>query len=91
MYLGLPCYGYAFDCHLVYLAIPGTRPLCMKSKICLCYLYSIAKSEIQMCLNKHKRGLVLYLYLISRVSQPISCGILSHLGRGNKYVHFLEV
>ena len=25
MYLGPPCHGYALNCHLVYLAIPGTR------------------------------------------------------------------
>ena len=24
MYLGPLCYGYALNCHLVYLAIPGT-------------------------------------------------------------------
>ena len=32
MYLGPPCYGYALNCHLVYLAIPGTCPLCMKKQ-----------------------------------------------------------
>ena len=32
MYLGMPCYGYALNCHLVYLAIPGTRPLCTKKQ-----------------------------------------------------------
>ena len=32
MYLGPPCYGYAFNCHLVYLEIPGTRPLCIKKQ-----------------------------------------------------------
>ena len=59
MYLRPPCYGYALNCHLVYLAIPGTRLLCMKKKICLFYLYATAKSEIQICLNKHETGLVL--------------------------------
>ena len=58
MCLGPPCYGYAFNCHLVYLAIPGTRLLCMKIKICLFYLYATAKSEIQICSNKHETGLV---------------------------------
>ena len=24
MYLGPPCYGFALNCHLVYLALPGT-------------------------------------------------------------------
>ena len=40
MYLGPPCYGYALNCHLVYLAIPGTRPLCMKKAkfVCLNYM-----------------------------------------------------
>ena len=32
MYLGPPWYGYAINCHLVYLAIPGTRPLCTKKQ-----------------------------------------------------------
>ena len=35
MYLGSLCYGYALYCHLVYLAIPGTRE---KAK-CVCYIY----------------------------------------------------
>ena len=38
MYLGPPCYGYALNYHLVYLAIPKKRPLCMKSKLC-CFVY----------------------------------------------------
>ena len=29
-----------------------------KSKICLFYLYATAKSEIQICSNKHETGLV---------------------------------
>ena len=32
MYFGSPFYGYALTCHLGYLAIPGTRPLCMKKQ-----------------------------------------------------------
>ena len=32
MFLGPLCYGYALNCHLVYLAIPGKRPLCMKKQ-----------------------------------------------------------
>ena len=32
MYLGPPCYGYAINCHLVCLAIPGTCLLCMKKQ-----------------------------------------------------------
>ena len=32
MYLGLPCNGFALNCHLFYLAIPGTRPLCMNKQ-----------------------------------------------------------
>ena len=38
MYLGPPCYGYAFNCHLVYLAIPGTRLLCMKKAKFVCFI-----------------------------------------------------
>ena len=58
MYLGPPCHGYALNCHLVYLAIPGTHPSCMKITIGLFYLYATAKSEIQICSNKHETGLV---------------------------------
>ena len=57
MYLGWPCYCYALNCHLVNLAIPGTRPLCMKKQNVF-YLYATAKSEIQICSNKHETGLV---------------------------------
>ena len=32
MYLGTLCYGYVLNLHLVYLAIPGTRLLCMKKQ-----------------------------------------------------------
>ena len=58
MYLGPPFYGYALNCHLVYLAIPGTRPLCMKKQH-LFNLYATAKSEIQICSNKHETCLVI--------------------------------
>ena len=61
MYLGPPCYGYSLRCNLVYLAIPGIRSLCINSKICLFYLYATAKSEIQICSNKHETGLVYVL------------------------------
>ena len=30
MYLWPPCYACALNCHLGYLAIPGTRSLCME-------------------------------------------------------------
>ena len=58
MYLGPPCYGYALNCHLVYLAIPGTRLLCIKKQNLFVYLYATAKIEIQICSNKHETGLV---------------------------------
>ena len=58
MYLELPWCEYALNCHLVYLAISWTRPLCMKSNIGLFYSYTTAKIEIQICSNKHKTGLV---------------------------------
>ena len=32
MHLGPSCYGYALNCHHVYLAILGARPLCMKKQ-----------------------------------------------------------
>ena len=34
MYLGPLCYDYALNCHLVYLAIPGSRLLCI-----VCFIY----------------------------------------------------
>ena len=58
MYLGPPCYGYALNCHLVYLAIPGTRPLCMKKQNMFVLSNASAKSEIQICSNEHETGLV---------------------------------
>ena len=58
MYLGPSRYGYALNCHLVFLAIPGTRPLCMKKQNWFVYLNATAKSEIQICSNKHETGLV---------------------------------
>ena len=36
----------------------STRSLCIKSKICLFYLYATAKSEIQIFSNKYETGLV---------------------------------
>ena len=57
MYLGPLCYGYALNCHLVYLAMPGTHPLCMKKQN-LFYLYATTESEIQICSNKHETYLV---------------------------------
>ena len=48
MYLGPQCNGYALNCHLVCLDIPGTCPLCMnKQNVCVFYLYATSKSEIQ--------------------------------------------
>ena len=32
MYLGPLCYVYALNCHLVYLALPESGPLCMKKQ-----------------------------------------------------------
>ena len=54
MYLGPPCYGYTSNCHLVYLAIPGTRPLCMKKQnlfvliICNCKKVKFKSVQINM-------------------------------------------
>ena len=59
MYLRPPCYGNAMNCHLVYLAIPGTRPLCMKKQNVFVLIYTKPqKNEIQICSNKHETGLV---------------------------------
>ena len=62
MYLGTTCYGYVSNCHLVYLAIQGTRPLCIKNKFVLFSLYATANSEIKICSNKHETGVV---YIVS--------------------------
>ena len=58
MYLGSLCYGYALKCHLAYLAIPGTRPLCMKNQNLFVLFICNLKREIQICSNKHETGLV---------------------------------
>ena len=42
MYLGSPCYDYAFNCHLIYLAMPEKRPYVMHEKakfICFIYMH----------------------------------------------------
>ena len=62
MYFWLPFYGYALNCHFVYLVVPGTRPLFKrKQKVCFFYLYAAAKSEIHICSNKHEIGIVLFI------------------------------
>ena len=58
MYLGPLCYCYAINSHLVYLAIPGTRPLCMKKHNLFVIINATSKSEIQICSNKHETCLV---------------------------------
>ena len=63
MYLGPPCYACALNCHLVYLAIPGTRLLCMEKKNVFVLFICNRKSEIQICSNKHETGLVIPYYL----------------------------
>ena len=58
MYLGPLHYDYAVNCHLVYLAIPGTRLLCMKKQqLCVLFICN-HEIEIQICSNKHETGLV---------------------------------
>ena len=39
MSLGPPCNGYVLNSNLVYLAIPGTRPLYMKKQNLFCFIY----------------------------------------------------
>ena len=39
MYLGPLRYGYALNCHLVYLSISKTRSLCMKKGKFVCFIY----------------------------------------------------
>ena len=59
MYLGPPSYDYALNCHLADLAIPGTRPLCMKKQNLFVFIIcNRKKSEIQICSNKYETGLV---------------------------------
>ena len=73
MYLGPPCYSYALNCHLGYLAIPGTRQLCKKGQNLLFYSNATAKSEIQICSNKretssytkHKKSCYLQISMFS--------------------------
>ena len=55
MYLGPPCYVYALNCHLVYLAIPGARPSCMKKQNLLVLIICNHKKRNS---NKHETGLV---------------------------------
>ena len=62
MYYGVPCHGYAINCHLVYLAIPGTIPLCTKKQNLFVLFICNQKSEIQNCSNKHETGLVLGIF-----------------------------
>ena len=62
MYYGVPCHGYALNCHLVYLAIPGTIPLCTKKQNLFVLFICNQKSEIQNCSNKHETGLVLGIF-----------------------------
>ena len=57
MYLGPPCYRYALNCQLVYEAIPGIRPLCMKKQNRFVLFICGRKSEIQICSNKDETGL----------------------------------
>ena len=59
-----PCYDYALNCHLVYMAIPGTRQLCMKRQNLFALFICSRKSEIQICSNKHETGLVLLIEML---------------------------
>ena len=81
MYLGPPCYGYVLNYHLDYLAIPGTRLLCMKKQI-LFYLFTTATSEIQICSNKHETGLVQCNYqafiVLNRKKKKKYKGLIAH-------------
>ena len=51
--VGALCHGYSFNCHLVYLATPGTPPLLMRKQI----VFITAKSEIHTCSNISETGL----------------------------------
>ena len=67
MYLGSPCCGYALDCHIVYLAIPETRPLCMKRQylfvlfICNCKKMKFKFVQINM---KHVSYMLSFLLVL---------------------------
>ena len=45
-------------CHVVYLAIPGTRPLFIRRQNLFVLNIPNAKIEIRICSNKHEAGLV---------------------------------
>ena len=47
--------------------------------VCLFYLYAIAKSEIQICSNKHETGLV---YTVLHILLVLTCNV-----PGNIYGH----
>ena len=64
MYYGVPCHGYALNCHLVYLAIPGTIPLCTKKQNLFVLFICNQKSEIQNCSNKHETGLYWVFFML---------------------------
>ena len=59
MYLWPLSYGHALNCHLVYLAIPGTGPLCIKKQK-LFYLYATAKKFKSVQINMKQ---VSYLHI----------------------------
>ena len=59
MKVGPPCYGYVLKCHLVYFAIPGTRPLCKKKQHLCVYSYETPKlkfKSVQININRSRRA-----------------------------------
>ena len=70
MYLGPSCYGYALNYHLVYLAIPGTRPLYMKrqnvSVLFICHCQKRNTNLFQINMKQ-----VSYIKIVSEYDQEI--------------------
>ena len=62
MYFWLLCYGYALNCHFVYLAIPGTHLLFMRKQKKVCFInMQLKKNDIHICSNKQNRSRIVYL------------------------------
>ena len=75
MYLGPSCYDDALNCHLVYLAIPETRPLCMKKQNLFCFI-SIQPQKVKFKYVQINMKQVSYYFTGSRIEQMLSKNII---------------
>ena len=87
MCLRPPCYDYALNCHLVYLAIPGTRPLCMKKQnlfVLITYMQSqkmkfksviINMKQVSYFMRKvsHGKRISIHILGVKQVSMTRKC------------------